>query len=306
MEVNISNMNLIMDRFSRKLVLLLLLVIWQSSLGTTYALADLSNAMSVNLSLNGYAKFNNGLLVQWGRVGGSSTASYSVTMPTSFYNTEYKIFATVYKPSSDSAVYSSSPLAINKTVSRFYLNRNNLITKIMKYWKNGFYDEPVDGSVEITEEYYQELLAGQSTGLIIAESKNRYPILVEYEYDIEEAQKMKVSEIQSFDKSNSVNSFDLLGKSMWLDKSTRVGLFNSISIEKNVGKTHTTLWYDAVKYVIPIPNALAMLNALELYALNCYNVTQSHIAVVRSLQTIEEIENYDYTIGYPEKLSFPG
>ena len=95
-----------------------------SSLETTYALADLSNAISVNLSLNGYAKFNNGLLVQWGRVGGSSTASYSVTMPTSFYNTEYKIFATVYKPSSDSAVYSSSPLAINKTVSRFYLNRN--------------------------------------------------------------------------------------------------------------------------------------------------------------------------------------
>ena len=113
-----------MNNFSRKIVLILIVVFAQSSLGTTYALADLSNAMSVNLSLNGYAKFNNGLLVQWGRVGGSSTASYSVTMPTSFYNTEYKIFATVYKPSSDSAVYSSSPLAINKTVSRFYLNRN--------------------------------------------------------------------------------------------------------------------------------------------------------------------------------------
>ena len=124
MEVNISNIKLDMSRFSRNLVLLLVTIIWQSSLGTTYALADLSNAISVSLSLNGYAKFNNGLLVQWGRVGGSSTASYSVTMPTSFYNTEYKIFATVYKPSSDSAVYSSSPLAINKTVSRFYLNRN--------------------------------------------------------------------------------------------------------------------------------------------------------------------------------------
>lgn len=89
-----------------------------------YAKADLSNAIGVSLGTNGYAKFNNGLLVQWGRVGGSSTASYSVTMPTSFYNTEYKIFATVYKPSSDSAIYSASPLAINKTVSRFYLNRN--------------------------------------------------------------------------------------------------------------------------------------------------------------------------------------
>lgn len=124
MEVDIINIKLDMSSFSRKLVLLFAIIFWQSSLGTTYALADLSNAMSVNLSLNGYAKFNNGLLVQWGRVGGSSTASYSVTMPTSFYNTEYKIFATVYKPSSDSAVYSSSPLAINKTVSRFYLNRN--------------------------------------------------------------------------------------------------------------------------------------------------------------------------------------
>lgn len=113
-----------MNSLGRKIMFLLAVIFMQSSLGTTYALADLSNAMSVNLSLNGYAKFNNGLLVQWGRVGGSSTASYSVTMPTSFYNTEYKIFATVYKPSSDSAVYSSSPLAINKTVSRFYLNRN--------------------------------------------------------------------------------------------------------------------------------------------------------------------------------------
>ena len=176
----------------------------------------------------------------------------------------------------------------------------------MKYWKQGFYDEPVDGSVEITEEYYQELLAGQSAGLIIVESKNCYPILVEYKYDIEEVRKMKISEIQIFDKSANVNSFKIQRKSVWLDKSTRVGLFNSISIEKNAGKTHTILWYDAVKYVIPIPDALAMLNALELYALNCYNVTQSHIAAVRSLQTIEEIENYDYTIGYPVKLSFLG
>lgn len=77
-----------------------------------------------NFSQNGYQKFNNGLMIQWGRVGGSPTAWYGVTMPTSFYNTEYKIFATVYKPSSDSAIYSASPIATNKNVSRFYLNRN--------------------------------------------------------------------------------------------------------------------------------------------------------------------------------------
>lgn len=116
----------------------------------------------------------------------------------------------------------------------------------------------------------------------------------------------EISEIQIFDKSTDVNSFEIEGESMWLDKSTRVGLFNSISIEKNAGKSDTVLWYDAIKYIIPISDALSMLNEIEMYALNCYNVTQSHIAAVKSLQTIEEIENYDYTIGYPAKLSFPG
>ena len=176
----------------------------------------------------------------------------------------------------------------------------------MKYWKQGFYDEPQEGSIEITEGYYQKLLAGQSAGLEILESKKGYPILVEPQYSLEDVIKNKVSEIQVFDKSECVNSFELSGRSMWLDKSTRVGLFNSISIEKQIGKSDTVLWYDAIKYIIPIPDALAMLNALELYALNCYNVTQSHISAVKALQTIEEIENYDYTVGYPVKLSFPG
>ena len=176
----------------------------------------------------------------------------------------------------------------------------------MKYWKNGFYDTPIEDAVEITNEYYDQLLAGQSSGLLIGENDNGYPILVEYEYKFEDVQKMKTSEIQNFDKSERVNSFDLLGKSMWLDKSTRVGLFNSIHIEQEAGKTETVLWHDGVKNVMLISDALAMLNALELYALNCYNVTQSHIAAVNALDSIEEIEEYDYKVGYPAKLSFPG
>ena len=175
----------------------------------------------------------------------------------------------------------------------------------MKYWKQGFYDEPQEGSIEITEGYYQKLLAGQSAGLEILESKKGYPILVEPQYSLEDVIKNKVSEIQVFDKSECVNSFELSGRSMWLDKSTRVGLFNSINIEKEAGKTETVLWYDAVKYIIPISDALDMLNVLEMYALECYNVTQSHIAAVKALDTIEEIESYDYTVGYPKKLSFP-
>ncbi|KAA4034462.1 hypothetical protein F3D60_06080, partial [Bacteroides ovatus] len=96
-----------------------------SSLGTNCALKDFSNVTTQNLGQNGYCKFPNGLLIQWGKVSGSSVVSYTIIMPTSFYDKSYKIFATVYKPSSDSSVYSASPIDDStKTVSRFYINRN--------------------------------------------------------------------------------------------------------------------------------------------------------------------------------------
>ena len=47
-----------------------------------------------------------------------------------------------------------------------------------------------------------------------------------------------------------------------------------------------------------------MLSALELYALACYNVTAEHKVAVENLTSLEEVKSYDYTTGYPEKLSF--
>lgn len=125
-----------------------------------------------------------------------------------------------------------------------------------------------------------------------------------YTPGIEDAKERKVYQITEYDKSDSVNGFSLGGKQMWLDKNTRVGLVNSISIEQAAGKETTALWYDGIKYVIPIPLALQMLNALELYALASYNVTQEHITEVRTLTTMEEVESYGYTAGYPDKLMF--
>lgn len=172
------------------------------------------------------------------------------------------------------------------------------------YWKNGFYDKPLEGSVEISVEYWKELLDGQSSGKEIKENTDGYPILVEHEYTIDELKEMKIAEINAYDKSDAVNSFTLAGKQIWLDKDTRVGLVNSIGIEKESGRINTTLWYNAEKYVIPVDTALQMLNRLELYALDCYNVTQSHIAAVRSLSDAGQVEAYNYKTGYPEQLNF--
>ena len=118
------------------------------------------------------------------------------------------------------------------------------------------------------------------------------------------AKEEAIEQIEAYDTSEAVNSFTLQGKQMWLPKETRVGLVNSITIEKAAGKETTVLWFDGEKYELPVDTALQMLSALELYALECYNITAAHKAAVSAIDNVEEIIAFDITEGYPTKLNF--
>lgn len=135
--------------------------------------------------------------------------------------------------------------------------------------------------------------------------------LIKVDFGLEEEdtplskQKRKlINEINAYDTSDEVNSFFLNGIKVWLNKDTRVGLMNSLTIEKNAGKEESTLWFNNICITINCDAAIQMLSALELYALNCYNVTAKHKVAVENLNNLEEALGYDYTVGYPEKLSF--
>jgi len=108
--------------------------------------------------------------------------------------------------------------------------------------------------------------------------------------------------ITDYDSSSAVNSFVYGGNAYWLDKATRVGLMNSTTILKASGEESTSLWLGSTHVTLPCDNVIAMLSALEVYALNCYNVTASHKAEVAALDNIEEVKAYDYKGGYPAKL----
>lgn len=118
------------------------------------------------------------------------------------------------------------------------------------------------------------------------------------------AKEKVIREIDNYDTSIEVNSFKLNGISVWLDKDTRVGLMNSINIEKAVGKSESTLWLNGIKLVVNCDAAIKMLSALELYALNCFNKTAEHKKSVNSLTKVNEVQKYNYKTGYPEKLDF--
>lgn len=120
---------------------------------------------------------------------------------------------------------------------------------------------------------------------------------------LEKAKKEKLAAILAYDTSSDVNGFMLNGNKVWLDKETRVGLMNSTQITRDMGHDTTTLWFDGYKLEVKCDMAIMLLSTLEMYALECFNVTAAHKKAVSELTTIEEVEAYDYKTGYPKQLN---
>ena len=119
---------------------------------------------------------------------------------------------------------------------------------------------------------------------------------------LQRAKEAVLAAIEAYDTSSSVNGFILNGERVWLDKATRVGLMNSTQIVKAMGQKMTTLWFGGMQIEVNCDKAIGLLSALEMYALECFNVTAAHKKAVAELNTVEEVLGYDYTKGYPEQL----
>ena len=119
---------------------------------------------------------------------------------------------------------------------------------------------------------------------------------------LEQAKVNKIAEISAYDTSSSVNGFILNGLLVWLDKATRVGLMNSTTIAKSMGQQKTTLWLGSYQLEVDCDKAIQLLSAIEMYALECFNVTAAHKKAVSELDNIDGVLTYDYKSGYPDKL----
>lgn len=121
---------------------------------------------------------------------------------------------------------------------------------------------------------------------------------------LEEVKADKIKEIEAYDISDNVNSFIVAEEHYWVNKADRVGLMNSTNILKDNGVTNATFWLGHNKYIVPCDDLISMLSQLEMYALNCYYTTESHIAAINAMDNIEDVNSYNITLNYPEKLTF--
>lgn len=123
---------------------------------------------------------------------------------------------------------------------------------------------------------------------------------------IEQVKAMKIIEISAYDMSSEINSFIVNSLTMWIDRNTRSSLMSTIAAYKAQSIDDITLWTESenpVPVTMSVDTLESLLMNLELYAKQCYDTTANHKRNIQQLTDIQQVVDYDYKAGYPEKLN---
>ena len=108
----------------------------------------------------------------------------------------------------------------------------------------------------------------------------------------------KVLKYQIMKQDSKVNVFSFRGKDYWWDKNTRIGL-NRLA---NSGKNSYEIVFGTDIVEISKDELQKLLNQLEIYANKCFVNTHKHLNAIETLNTPLELIEYNYTLGYPDKV----
>lgn len=122
---------------------------------------------------------------------------------------------------------------------------------------------------------------------------------------LEQAKSEKLMQINSYDNSSEVNGFTINGEiEGWLTPSERSNYRSSIEAAKKFSVPELSFYVGDFLMTVTPEQGDYMLDQVQLYADACAIVTKQHQLEVNALTTIEEVDAFDYTAGYPQKLDF--
>ena len=129
-----------------------------------------------------------------------------------------------------------------------------------------------------------------------------YVYVEDVEEELQRAKEVKIAEIAAYSDSDAVNSLTFNGLKTWLTPNVRANYLVSLDAAELLGETDITFVVEGVQASLPIKQVRLLLAKIQRYADACFIVTERHKIAVKALQTVDEVETYDYTKGYPEKL----
>lgn len=125
------------------------------------------------------------------------------------------------------------------------------------------------------------------------------------ERTIDDAKSNMIALIDAYDSSENVNGFTVNSTvSGWLTAAERSNYKSSIDAAKLLDIETLSFYIGDLLVSVSTTLAEQMLAQVQLYADQCFIVAKQHKAAVKALTSIEEIDAYDYTSGYPAKLNF--
>ena len=122
---------------------------------------------------------------------------------------------------------------------------------------------------------------------------------------LEKAKAEMIQKINAYDKSDEVNGFTINGNiGGWFTPTERSNYKSSIDAAKLVGVTELSFFIGDMEMSVTPAQAEMMLAQIQLYADQCFIVTKQHKIAVEALDSIEAVDSFEYTQGYPQKINF--
>jgi hypothetical protein len=122
------------------------------------------------------------------------------------------------------------------------------------------------------------------------------------ERTLADAIREKITAIDVYDTSDAVNGFFFNGTGTRIPVEQRSYLKGAIEASKVRGVSTIEVPLLGEFFTLPVATVESLLSEVEVYAYNASIRTAKHKAAVNDLSVIEEVDAYDFTTGYPEKV----
>ena len=128
------------------------------------------------------------------------------------------------------------------------------------------------------------------------------------ERELATAKQQKIAELKAYDASDAVNGFDVTisgnTMSLWINRETRADYRSSIEAAELLGRAEVKPVFGGQEVTLSVQMAKMALAQVQLYANQCFGVTERHKAAIEAFLTVQDVEDYDFTAGYPPRLTF--
>lgn len=103
---------------------------------------------------------------------------------------------------------------------------------------------------------------------------------------------------------DSLKGIIIDGEEVQVDTETMNKMTFRVMAESAMNKNKTSLWFNGKEYSMKVKDAVELLYNMQVYFGELFDIANNHKNNIENMQNVEEIENYDYMNGFPEKINF--